>query len=81
MTFAQPIESPKTLPPAGKSAPEIKELKERVAFWLKTCLEDWDAATHMTQKEWRTTCNRVAVERGNFLLQNPASFSMKGRPR
>jgi hypothetical protein len=30
----------------------------KLAEWLTTCLKDWDAATHMTRKEWRTTCER-----------------------
>ena len=48
----------------------------RVAEWLKTCLSDWDQAAHMTKSEWRTTCNRVASERGKFLLDNPTVGSM-----
>jgi hypothetical protein len=57
-----------------KSAVEIKETDERVAYWRTTCLGDWDAATHMTPKEWRTTCERVAAERRQFLLQGSALF-------
>ena len=84
--FAQSVAQPKSstpLPssPTEKSAKDIQEIKERVAFWLKTCLEDWDAATHMTRKEWRTTCDRVAAERGTFLLETPDSFPMKSRQR
>ena len=63
-----------------KSAEDIKEIDERVAYWRTTCLGDWDAATHMTPKEWRTTCERVAAERRQFLLQDPGSFTM-GRQR
>jgi hypothetical protein len=54
------------------SAEEIKAIDERVAFWRTTCLGDCDAATHMTRAQWRTTCERVAVERRQFLLQDPA---------
>ena len=90
--FAQSVASPNTTtlpPPSAKSLPSpeeksperIAEIKERVAFWLKTCLEDWDAQTHMTRKEWRTTCERVAAERGTFLLTNTDSFSMESRQR
>ena len=92
--FAQAAAPPNpiTLPPSSplalspplsgeKSSERIAEIKGRVAFWLKTCLEDWDAATHMTRKEWRTTCERVAAERGQFLLTNPDSFSMESRQR
>ena len=68
-------------PPAGKSAEEMKVIEERVAFWRTSCLQDWDAATHMTRAEWRTTCDRVAAERRTFLLQNPDSFSMDDKSR
>ena len=27
----------------------------------------------MTKKEWRTTCERVAAERGKFLIDDPSS--------
>jgi hypothetical protein len=68
---------------AGKSAEDMKAIKERVADWLKTCLTDWDRATHMTTKEWRVTCQRVASERGKFLLETPNAMSIgtKGRQR
>jgi hypothetical protein len=72
--FAQAVEPP-------KSAEQIKEIDDRVSYWRTTCLADWDAATHMTRKEWRTTCERVAVERRQFLLQDPGSFTMGGKAR
>lgn len=70
-------------PPATKSPEEVQAIKQRVADWLKTCLADWDQATHMTTIEWRTTCRRVASEREKFLLEDPSSFSIgaKMRPR
>ena len=77
-SVAQPI-SPTPRPSSDKPAKDIQEIKERVAFWLTTCLTDWDAATHMTQKEWRTTCTRVAAEREKLLLQDPGSFTMSGK--
>jgi hypothetical protein len=65
-----------------KTVEEIKAIEERVAFWRTTCLGDWDAATHMTRARWRTTCERVAAERRQFLLQDPASFTIgKSRQR
>lgn len=27
------------------------------------CLRDWDAATHMTKREWRDTCRRLLLPR------------------
>jgi hypothetical protein len=83
-TAALPSSSPltKSLPSSAAKSPErTAEIKERVAFWLKTCLEDWDAQTHMTRKEWRTVCNRVAAERGQFLLENPDQLPMSSRRR
>lgn len=60
-------------PAAEKRAPEeAAAVQKRVAEWLKTCLEDWDKTTHMTRKEWHTTCQRVAAERGRFLAENPS---------
>ena len=32
-------------------------------------MTDWDRATHMTKAEWRTTCRRVADERGRFVAE------------
>src|ERR1044072_2333072 len=63
--------SPSKSAPAGKTPEEIQAIKERVADWLKTCLSDWDRATHMTSVEWRTTCQRVAADRPKFLLEDP----------
>jgi hypothetical protein len=60
-----------TNPPAGKTAEQVREIDERVAEWLKTCLGDWDKATHMTKSEWRTTCQRVSAERRKFLIGAP----------
>src|SRR5436190_8031258 len=80
-TITLPPSTPLALSPGEKSPEQIAEIKGRVAFWLKTCLEDWDAATHMTRKEWRTTCERVAAERGKFLLENPDQLPMSSRRR
>jgi hypothetical protein len=68
--------------PAQKSAQEMQGIEARVAEWLRTCLADWDQATHMTKAEWRTTCRRVAAERGRFLVENPnMGTSFKGEPK
>jgi hypothetical protein len=80
-TITLPPSTPLALSPGEKSPEQIAEIKGRVAFWLKTCLEDGDAATHMTRKEWRTTCERVAAERGKFLLENPDQLPMSSGRR
>jgi len=53
----------------SKSSASHKEIDDRVAAWLKTCLSDWDRETHMSKGEWRATCQRVAAERRKFLIE------------
>jgi len=65
--------------PASKSAEDIQSIKQRAAEWLTTCLGDWDAQTHMTKTEWRTTCQRVSREREQFLLNTPGAVSIGTR--
>ncbi len=55
--------------PVSKSSSSLKEIDDRVAEWLKTCLADWDSETHMSKGEWRATCQRVAAERRKFLIE------------
>lgn len=52
-----------------KPVEEVQAMKQRAPEdWLVTCLADWDAQTHMTKSQWRTTCERVSRERGYFRL-------------
>jgi len=67
--------------PTNKSPSELKSIEERVDYWRSTCLQDWDAATHMTRAEWKATCERVAAERRTFLLQDPGTFPMVSKSR
>ena len=30
------------------------------------CIDDWDAGTHMTRKEWSAACQRLLIERGDY---------------
>ena len=72
ISFAQSVQGPATAPSSARVSPEeVQAIKERVSSWLKTCLQDWDAATHMSSREWEVTCRRVANERGRFLLETP----------
>ena len=36
---------------------------------VKECMKQWDRSTHMTRKEWETTCRRVAKERVKYLRE------------
>jgi hypothetical protein len=75
---AQKTEVPKplALAPAQKPDNQAKATKDTVAEWLKTCLADWDRATHMTKSQWTATCRRVSAERGKFLVEDES----KGLP-
>ena len=70
--LGQPIEPAQP----GKSGEEIQAIKQRAAEWLTTCLADWDAQTHMSKSEWRSTCARVSKEREQFLLNTPGAISI-----
>jgi hypothetical protein len=77
-TFAQPdaqlkdAAAPLATPApatAGKAnrGKAFEEARARGIAWFEQCMQDWDAQTHMTKKEWQTTCRRVAEERARFL--------------
>jgi hypothetical protein len=53
----------------SRSNASTKDIDDRVAEWLKTCLADWDSETHMSKAEWRSTCQRVSAERRKFLIE------------
>jgi hypothetical protein len=61
---------------AAKTAEQIKEIEDRVSYWRTTCLKDWDAATHMTRKEWRTTCERGGSRAPQIPAREPDSLSL-----
>jgi len=51
------------------------------AEWYKTCVIDWDSATHMTKNEWANTCRRLSAEpaeRGDF--SKDTNFEFIDRP-
>jgi len=43
--------------------------RERIAEYLAQCLQDWEAATHMTKQEWARVCRRVVDNRAKFRLK------------
>ena len=68
----EPGQSPKLsiLPsPPAQAQKSDQTMEARIAEWFKTCMADWDRATHMTKAEWRITCRRVADERGRFVAE------------
>src|SRR5215510_15764901 len=70
---------PSILPSPPAQRPD-QTMEARIAEWFSTCMADWDRATHMTKAEWRTTCRRVADERGRFVAeQSPDTLPKTGK--
>jgi hypothetical protein len=53
----------------GLAAMSPAEIRKTSDAQFKQCLQDWDAATHMTKKEWERTCRRVVDARVKFLAE------------
>jgi hypothetical protein len=53
-------------PKADAAKADAANKPESNAEYLAQCLRDWDAATHMTRREWSRTCRRVASSRPRF---------------
>jgi hypothetical protein len=43
------------------------------------CLQDWDAATHMTKREWSAACH-LLVQRGEYLAEPSGSHDSSTGP-
>jgi hypothetical protein len=55
-----------TLPNSGEK-PEQSRARGRA--WFARCMQDWDAGTHMTKKDWERTCRRLSLDRTKFLTK------------
>src|SRR5262245_21351330 len=64
-----PAVSPQAATKPGNVSETPEQMRKLGADWLKQCLQDWDAATHMTKSEWQRVCRRVAEERTNALIK------------
>lgn len=42
---------------------------DRGALYYAQCMLDWDAGTHMTKREWSSSCRRLARERHDLPLK------------
>jgi hypothetical protein len=68
---------------AARDPPRVREevpddIAKRGAEYLQNCMQDWDAATHMTKQEWSRTCQRVVKDRVQFLLEQA---KQDGKPK
>jgi hypothetical protein len=48
-------------------------------LYFTSCRADWDAATHMSRREWEMTCRRVATNRAKFKHQQQSAPSAAQR--
>ena len=57
--------------PPPKPAPALKEpvkdVRGQTDAWFKDCKSGWDAATHMSRRDYERTCQRMAQERVKFI--------------
>jgi invasion protein IalB len=44
-----------------------KDVRAQADSWFKDCKQGWDAATHMTRRDYERTCLRMAQERVKFM--------------
>jgi hypothetical protein len=57
---------PSTAREPDADAARADEIRVMSYAYFKQCMNDWDAATHMTKNEWESTCRRIADERARF---------------
>ena len=50
-------------PADTKPSPEVSDEAYMANEPIETCMQRWDADTHMTKAEWRATCIRMKKER------------------
>jgi hypothetical protein len=66
-------EAAKQAVPSADNKPKFRmsaaEVREKSDTYFKQCINDWDAATHMTKKEWQRTCRRITDERVKFMVE------------
>jgi len=53
--------------PAPALKDPAKDVRVQTDAWFKDCKHGWDAATHMTRKDYERTCLRMAQERVKFM--------------
>jgi predicted component of type VI protein secretion system len=53
--------------PAAASKEPVKDIHAQTEAWFKDCKQGWDAATHMSRRDYERTCLRMAQERIKFM--------------
>jgi hypothetical protein len=64
-------ETAKVRPAQSESKAQMSaaEMRKIVDEQYKYCLNNWDAATHMSKKEWQRTCRRLKDIRPKLRLR------------
>ena len=57
-------QQPKPTPAVTEPA---KDIRAQTDAWFKDCKQGWDAATHMSRRDYERTCLRMAQERVKFM--------------
>jgi hypothetical protein len=53
------------VPRTESAASVAQQHDDGIPTLFARCLNDWDARTHMTKKEWSAACQRLLIERGD----------------
>ena len=53
--------------PSGAQTTPSPHKPNGIPTGFARCLDDWDPGTHMTKKEWSGACQRLLIERGDYL--------------
>jgi predicted component of type VI protein secretion system len=56
-----------TPPQPAASKEPVKDIHAQTEAWFKDCKQGWDAATHMSRRDYERTCLRMAQERIKFM--------------
>jgi len=73
-----PVASP---PPAAASTDPVKDIHAQTEAWFKDCKQGWDAATHMSRRDYERTCLRMAQERIKFMRDWENTGRDQAKPR
>src|SRR5262249_57683215 len=68
-------------PPVAASKEPVKDIHAQTEAWFKDCKQGWDAATHMSRRDYERTCLRMAQERIKFMRDWENTGRDQAKPR
>jgi phage terminase large subunit-like protein len=60
---------------SAQDATSSEKFRGPFSKYFETCMQDWDAASHMTKEDCGRTCRRLAEERVRFRLEHSKEFN------